>query len=159
MIDNNKDKAIGERMSNLTKDNPARSERDFTIAQKRLEGATYKELAEAFGISKTRIAQILNDEEIKEILKEGSKELVALIPKAVDNYRRFLDSENDNIRLKSSNDVMKMTGYTPHTHPIHIEQFNQTNEIVSMSPETIEFLKWKKYGRGKEETIESEEKD
>jgi hypothetical protein len=47
----------------LAKNNPARLERDRTIAEERLKGKTYRELSEQFGLSKSVLHRILNDKE------------------------------------------------------------------------------------------------
>ena len=66
--------------------NPAIAERNVTIAKKRLQGRTYRELSKEFGISKTQIHRVLNSDECRDIIETGTKEMLALVPKAVDNF-------------------------------------------------------------------------
>jgi len=100
-------------MPGLTKDNPARIERDLTIAQQRLKGLTYSMLATQHGLSKTTISAILTDPEIKDILNTGTQEIVKLIPKAVDNYNTILSCDDLSLRLKASKDVLTTVGIAP----------------------------------------------
>ena len=134
--------------------------RNLTIAQRRLEGATYLELAKEFGISKTRIGQILNDEEIKEVLKEGVRQMVRLVPRAVDNYQELLGSDNEAIKLKASKDLLKMTGYAPSiSQPIYIQQVNQVNNVITgMSKDQLDYIKWRKKEKQQEIIDQAEEK-
>ena len=131
-------------MANLTKDNPQRISRDLTIAQDRLSGMTYRQIAKRHNLSPRHIGEILNDDEIKDILETGTKQIVALLPKAIDNYSGFLTSENEKIRLEASRDVQKTTGIMP-THTVN--QFftnilNQQNNIL-ITEEMQEFCKWR----------------
>ena len=100
-------------MPGLTKDNPARTERDLTIAQQRLNGLTYSMLATQHGLSKATISAILTDPEIKDILNTGTQEIVKLIPKAVDNYNTILSCDDLSLRLKASKDVLTTVGIAP----------------------------------------------
>ena len=102
----------------LTKDNPVRVERDGTIAAERLAGKTYRELSEQFGISKSTVFRILHDDEIRDVIETGTKQMVSLVPKAVGNYEKLLDSKDEKIKLQASKDCLQMTGIAPsHTQP------------------------------------------
>ncbi|MFH0754822.1 MAG: hypothetical protein V2A70_09670 [Candidatus Omnitrophota bacterium] len=111
----------------LTKDNPQRAIRDRTIAAERLNGKTYRELAEQFGLSKSAIQNILNDDEIRDVIETGTKQMVSLVPKAVGNYEQLLDSADEKIKLQASKDCLQTTGIMPsHTQsPVMINILNQ----------------------------------
>ena len=131
-------------MANLTKDNPARMERDVTIANNRLAGMTYNELAKQHNLSKAHISRILNDDEIKDVLQTGTKQLVSMVPRAIQNYHDFLTSDNEKIKLEASRDIQKTTGIMP-THTVN--QFftsimNQHNQVL-ITDDMQEFMRWK----------------
>jgi len=102
----------------LAKNNPARLERDLTIAAERLKGKTYRELSEQFGLAKSTLHHILNDDEIRDVIETGTREMVGLVPKAVGNYQDLLGSSDEKIRLQASKDCLQTTGVMPsHTQP------------------------------------------
>jgi hypothetical protein len=102
----------------LMKDNPQRAVRDRTIAAERLKGKTYRELSAQFGLSKSAIENILNDDVIRDVIETGTKQMVSLVPKAVGNYEKLLDSKDEKIKLQASKDCLQMTGIAPsHTQP------------------------------------------
>jgi hypothetical protein len=112
--------------------NPAIAERNVTIAQKRLQGHTYGELSKEFGISKTQIHRVLNSDECRDVIETGTKEMLALVPKAVDNYRVFLSCDDKTLRYKASKDLLETTGIkAPRIdHPIINQYYNQTDASV-----------------------------
>lgn len=117
----------------LTKDNPGRHRRDLTIAQSRLQGATYRQLAKDYNISFQRVAQILTDPEIKDVLNTGTQEIVKLVPKAIDNYDILLNGKDMGLRHKASQDLLKTVGIMP-SHTVNqfftsIQQDNSTTVI------------------------------
>jgi hypothetical protein len=124
----------------LAINNPERSRRDLSLANARLTGKTYSQLAEQFNISKQRVAQILNDDEIKDVIETGAKLYAGLIPKAVDNYRDLLDSKDEKIKHSASKDVLTATGIQPsHTQSIVIQNsFNRNT--VELTPEVVELM-------------------
>ena len=127
-------------MPPLTKDNPARAERDLTIAGKRLQGATYSQLAKEFGMTKANVSYILNDEEIKEVIQEGSRRIVSLVPLAVDTYREVLQGTDNKLKLAAGKDVLQNNRiFASHTENQYIFNiFNQTNN--TLSPEVLQLL-------------------
>ena len=108
----------------LEKDNPQRVARDCTIAKKRLEGRSYMQLAKEFGLSKSRIGQILKQEEIKEIIDTGTSQMISLIPLACQvQYEAMTNRENNPaLALKASETVLKTGGIIPS---------NVTNQTVN----------------------------
>ena len=128
-------------MGNLVKSNPDRMVRDVTIGKDRLEkGLTYRELAEKHGVSLMTISRALNNDEIKDIIEEGTKQALSLIPKAMDNYREFLSDEDKKIRLAATQDISKISGITPsHNTNNMIVQINTGNR-PDLAPEVIKLL-------------------
>jgi DNA-binding Xre family transcriptional regulator len=123
----------------LTKDNPARIERDRTIAAERLKGKTYRELSEQFGLSKSSLHHILSDDEMRDVIETGTREITGLIPKAVGNYEKLLDSTDEKVRLKASQDVLQTTGIMPsHTQSnIMVNILNKTDIIITKELEQL----------------------
>lgn len=114
----------------LTKDNPQRAIRDRTIAAERLNGKTYRELQEQFGLSKGTIHNILNDDEIRDVIETGTKRMVSLVPKAVGNYEKLLDSKDEKIQLQASRDCLQTTGIIP-SHTQSTVMINILNQQVN----------------------------
>ena len=125
----------------LTKDNPARVQRDAAIVERRLEGASYREIADEMGIHNSTVCRILNDSECRDIIKTGTKELLTLVPKAVDNYRTFLSSSDNNYRYKASKDVLETTGIRASRteNPVIQQYFTQVN-VSQVPPEVMQFM-------------------
>jgi hypothetical protein len=121
--------------------NPAIAERNVTIAQKRLQNHTYQELSKEFGISKTQVHRILNSDECRDIIETGTKELIALVPKAVDNYREFLSCDDKTLRYKASKDLLETTGIKASRmdHPIINQYYNQIDASV-IPPEIMDLM-------------------
>jgi len=121
--------------------NPLKVQRNTTIAHQRLAGATYRELEKIHGIDKSQVCRILNDDEIKDVIATGTREMVSLIPTAIDNYRGFLASEDSKIKLTASQDVLKNTSITP-SHNVNQMIVNiNTGSRPELSPEVISLLK------------------
>jgi hypothetical protein len=110
-----------------------------TIAQDRLAGATYREIAANHGISHQHVGRILNREEIKDILTTGMQAQITLIPKAIDNYQVLLQSPDEAIKLKASQDILKNTGLAPTNAPITMIN-NILNVNANETPEVIKQL-------------------
>jgi len=94
----------------LTADNPARAIRDQTIAQQRIQGMTYREIAEANNVCIHTVGRVLNDTEIKNIVETGTRELVSMVPLAIDNYHTFLTTKDHPEHYKASKDCLQATG-------------------------------------------------
>jgi hypothetical protein len=95
---------------NNTHNNPGKMERNVTIAQDRLAGKTYAELAELHKVSKATISRVLNDDEIRAVLKQGTNELVSMVPLAVNNYLTILSDTKHSDFYKASKDTLQNTG-------------------------------------------------
>lgn len=104
----------------LTKNNPARMERDETIGQLRLQGKNYQEIVSEVKerlpdvpCSKATVHRVLKDEEIKAILDKGTQELIQAVPDAVKNIKDFLEDEDKSYRYKASKDILEITNIAP----------------------------------------------
>ena len=122
--------------------NPAKLERNLTIAQDYLKpGASYAKLAKSYGLTKAAIHYILTDDEIKDVIATGTREMVSLIPKALDNYKGFLESDDAKIKLTASQDVLKNTSITPSHNTNQMIVNINTGSRPELSPEVIQLLK------------------
>ena len=127
--------------SNLPIPNPAIEGRNETIIQKRLQGKAYRQIAKETGVSKATVCRVLNKEECRDVLNTGQRQIISLVPKAVDNLYTFLDSNNETIKHKATNDVLRITGIdTPRTdHPVTHQYIGQVN-INQIDPEVYQLL-------------------
>lgn len=120
-------------MAVLTKDNPARIKRDVAIAQSRIAGKTYREMAKEHGISTRTICRVLKDDEIKDIIETGTQQSISMIPLAQQVYYDSLTQTDDKgIRLKAAQDLSKMAGILPSNvqNQKITNIFNQQNNIM-----------------------------
>lgn len=98
---------------NCTSNNPAKIQRNATIAQDRLSGMVYSEIAKKHGIDKGTVSRVLNDAEIKDIIETGTKQMVAMVPRAIDNYRVILSDKEHSDHYKATKDCLTITGIAP----------------------------------------------
>ena len=128
----------------LTSDNPQRSIRDHTIAQQRIQGMTYREIAKANNVCIHTVGRVLNDTEIKDIVESGTRELVSFIPLAIDNYHSILTDKKHSDHYKVSKDCLQATGILPsHASSVTINnilnvQSGPNNEQIQRIAELIQ---------------------
>jgi hypothetical protein len=105
-----------------------------------LAGGTYREIASKHNLSKATIHYILQDDEIKDVIQTGTKEMINMVPKAIDNYKMLLESDDQAIVLKASKDTLQTTGIMPsHTqNQVIYNIFNQSNTVIN--PEVLNIL-------------------
>lgn len=128
-------------MANHSKNNPIKVQRNISVAQSKLAGKSYREIAKIHGIDPGTVSRILQNADIKDIIETGTKQIVAMVPKAIDNYREFLVDEDKKIKLSATQDVAKMTGLSPsHTQNVIISNSFNNNQQV-LSPEVLELLR------------------
>lgn len=107
-----------------------RTNRNRTMAEDRLHGYTYSELSKKYGLAKSTIYSALNNEQIKEIIEVGQREMVSMAPIAVDNYRQLLRSEDEKIRLQASKEVLQTAGIVQsHTPSAIYMQVNAAGDV------------------------------
>ena len=98
---------------------PSKIHRNALIIEDRLAGATYKEIAAKYNIDQSNVCRILNRDECREVIEQGLQEQIALIPKAIDNYKnKLLVSDDQAIMLKASQDILRNTGLSPSNSPV-----------------------------------------
>jgi len=120
--------------------------RDNKIAQDRVKGMNYIQLAKKHGISKSRIGQILRKDDIKEIIETGSAQMVAMVPKAIDvQYQAMEITDKEGkptiLAIKASENVLKTSSVMPSntTNQTINNVFNQQNNVIT--PETLNIVK------------------
>jgi hypothetical protein len=115
------------------KQNPKLATRDLTIAQDRLQGLTYKQLADKYNLSKPRIHQILSKKEQQQIIEDGKSTQIALIPladKVLYDILTIDDNKYLTHKLKAADTVYRNTGISPTHAQI---QINQDNRKINLS--------------------------
>lgn len=99
---------------NCTSNNPAKIERNLNIAQDRLAGLNYHQIAANNGCSIATVSYVLNDKEIKEIVETGIRKQVSLIPLADQVlYDCLTDKDDKQYRFKAAETIYKNTGIAP----------------------------------------------
>ena len=102
---------------NNTDNNPAKIERNLSIANDRLAGHTYRQLAKDYNLSTGMISYILNDEEIKDVIESGTRELISRVPLAISRYDKILNSPDHSDHYKAIKDCLQTTGIFPSHTP------------------------------------------
>ena len=123
--------------------NPDLIVRDNEIANDRICGMTYLELAKKYNISKTRIGQVLTKPEIKDVIDTGVAQMISLIPLAVDVQLKAMNNfeKNDTLAVKAAETILKAGTILP-TNQVNRtinNIYNQTNNIITH--ETMELVK------------------
>ena len=84
------------------------------VAQDRLGGAVYRELAQKYNVNESTICRALQKDEIREVLEAGMQQQISLVPKAIDVLQDTLNQTDDKgLRLKAADTVLKNTGLSP----------------------------------------------
>ena len=135
-----------------------KQEQNGTIAQLRLQGKSYRQIADEIGCGLATINRTLQDEEVKAVLEIGTRQLTSYIPKVVSNYKDFLDSKDDKIKLDAGRDILKITGIAP-THTVNTF-FTQINQKQVQYVQNTENLKdFMQFVASKEDIPEAEIED
>lgn len=115
------------------KNKEERDQRDRSIANDRLSGVSFNDLAKKYHLSTNTVSSILNKDEMRQIVDTGTSFLVQYVPKAIDNYIEFLSSDDKRIRLKTTENLLQAVGILPsHTQSQVIYNiYNQTNHVYS----------------------------
>ena len=123
-----------------TNGNPELIRRNLTIAEDRLNGFTFRQIAAKHHISYQHVGYILSDKEISQIIETGVKEAVSLIPKANTVISDCLDSKKENIKLDAAKHLHNITGISgANTAPV-LQQFIQVNNINTLDPAPVKRL-------------------
>lgn len=105
------------------------------IAEERLAtGATYRELARLFDVSKDAVYRVLTKPEIVDVLETGMREQIKLIPKALSKLDKQLDSDNESIAQGAIKIVTQNTGLAPsHAPSIILQKITNNTNITVLS--------------------------
>jgi hypothetical protein len=91
--------------------NAEQAYRDLEIAELSIQpGNTYQMIADQFSLTKGRISQILSKPQIKEVVRQGTNQLITLIPLAIDNYLKILSDPEHTDYYKANRDILQNTG-------------------------------------------------
>ena len=117
--------------------------RDTAMAQSKLAGMTYREMAKKYNVSPARVCQVLQKSEIKDILDAGTAQMISMIPMAVDTHCKAMMNfeDNDTLAVKAAETILKTGAIIPsNTINATINTiYNQTNNIVTT--ETMDLVK------------------
>ena len=108
---------------------PAKIKRNVALANDRIQGKTYREIAKAHGISSAQVSRVLNRKEIKDVVDQGMVEMISRVPKGIKVVDQALNDYENNpaIAFKAGEFVLK----TATIAPSNVE--NQTiNNIVNV---------------------------
>ena len=123
---------------NCTSNNPAKMQRNAAIAQDRLAlGATYRELAEMYELTSGQISRILNDDEIKDVIEVGTRQIISRVPLAISRYEDILNDPKHSDHYKSIKDCLTTTGIFP-SHTANVTINNILNVSSGPSVEQID---------------------
>lgn len=122
----------------LTKDNPERLLRDSTIAELRLEGKTYRQIAEHTGLDFTRIGQILKQPEIEKRINQVKSYYIQHADYIGTRFLNLCLHDDPKISTANIKQFHKVTGITPaHTRIANFGTVNQDNRVQSANIQTI----------------------
>ena len=103
--------------------NNTKAERNELIALDRSKGLSYGMLAKKYGLSKGGIQGVLSKPELKGIIDQGTSEVIALIPQAVNVHAEAMNNkDNPALALKAAETVLKTGAIIPS---------NTTNQTVN----------------------------
>ena len=119
----------------LPADNPQRSERDLTIIKQRAAGHSYGRIAKELGLTKSRIHQIAQNEELQKMVEHTRATMTAMAQEIGNKHLDFIFQDKVNgmkivpgVRLEAIKEAEKIVGISPtHTHNTTINQIYQDN--------------------------------
>ena len=120
-------------MANLTKDNPARTQRDAAIVAMRCQGKSHREIAKAHHIHPTTVGRILSDDDCIKIIEDTQREYIKAMPEIRAEFLALCQDENKSIKTANIKEYHKITGIAPtHTHTQFIQNvYNDNRQILS----------------------------
>lgn len=84
------------------------------IAQDRIQGLTYAELANKYNVVKSTIHNVLHKSEIKTMVDGGTSQVISMIPRACKVLSGFLDdADNPTLKFKAAETVLKTGAIVP----------------------------------------------
>lgn len=107
--------------------------RNLTILNEVLEGQSFRKIAANHNISFQRVSQIVNNEQYKQILEQGQKEQLLMLPRCNVKLDEHIGSEDENVSLKAIALVMKNTGITPtHAQGVFIQNLQLIGTQINL---------------------------
>jgi len=123
---------MNDKPKKITKDNPARKERDTRIAELRVQGQTLEQIGRQVGVHKSTVSRVLNDDETKALVDESARRVLNLVPAAVDVFAEILHGDDPKIKQKVADRVLQIAGISPSHAPAPVIQ-NIYNDNRSQS--------------------------
>ena len=122
--------------------NPQITARNYSIVQSRLQGKTYQQIADEHGLKdRSSICHILKDEQLRDIIESGTKQMIAAVPLAIDNIYKMLQDVKSPHHYKATRDSLQMAGIIPsHTTSTVINNLFVVNNQVNLSPDVSALL-------------------
>ena len=118
----------------LHKGNPKREARDKAIAVMHGSGLSYSQITEETGVSKSRIGEILQDEELKALVDKTARETLALLPTAKQTFVELLSDDDSKVRYKVADRIFQIAGISPpHAPATVIQHIYQDTRIESQT--------------------------
>ncbi len=119
----------------------ARTLRNLTIADDSINGLTTRQIGAKHDLSHVQAANILKTDEIRAKVERGLAEIVDMLPTAVDNYKAFLDSNNEKIQLEATRDITNIVGIrgdrAANNYFVNIMSGNQVNILDASVAEVL----------------------
>ena len=121
--------------------NPARLNRDATIAEMNADGMSQVKIAEETGLNRVTVNRILNDNQAKAIL-QNTTDLHLIAHKAITRQKIGLCfNPNKTIALKAIDMHDQSIGIRgAHTQNVYIDKLYQQNNALSLSPDVLKLL-------------------
>ena len=126
----------------LPADNPARIQRDATIALMSSEGQPFRQIAAKTGLDKGQISRILSQDRQKEIIDNVISIRIAALKGASKQLVKHVYSDDPKTSLTAIGLLDKSTGIAgSHTAPIYIDKLYQDNRSVELSDNMLSVIK------------------
>jgi hypothetical protein len=112
---------------------------EIMVAKLKAIGQSDREIAETVGKSQGRVYQIRQREDIKLLIEEEQTRLASLVPKAVDNFKSYIenavtskDKTDKEIGFRATQKLLESTGIL-NNQPSHLVQilYNDNKTIIS----------------------------
>lgn len=108
--------------------------RKAAMVAARLSGATLQEIADQHGCVPSTVHRVLSDEQLQDILRRGTADVIALVPKAIQNIDRLQGSDKEEVSHKASETILRTAGLAAtHASPL-VQQYIQINQTNVISP-------------------------
>ena len=93
---------------------PVKKIQAVTMANDKLSGLSYREIAKKHNCSKMTVHRRLKSQEIKEFIEDATSDMISMLPLAIKTqYDALLDKDNKALGLKASENILKTGGVMP----------------------------------------------